>query len=54
MPQRSPEKQVPEDQRSRGLNPEPPEGQANEENQEQQARGRQPTPVPPSGGRKDR
>jgi hypothetical protein len=54
MPQRGREKQVPEDQRSRGLDLEHPEGQANEENQEQQARGKQPTPVPPSGGRKDR
>ena len=54
MPQQGPEKQNPPDQRARGLNPEHPEGQANEENQRQQARGRQPTPVPPSGGRKER
>ena len=45
MPQRGEEKQVPEDQRSRGMNDEHPEGQANFENQEQQK-----TRQPPAAG----
>jgi len=48
MPQKGPEKQVPEDQRARGMNPEHPEGQANEKNREKQAGGGK---APPPGGK---
>jgi hypothetical protein len=37
MPKKGIEKQVPDEQRGRGLNPEHAEGQANQRNEEQQA-----------------
>jgi hypothetical protein len=46
MPKQGIEKQVPNDQRGRGKNPEHSEGQANERNQAQQAGGRAPAPKP--------
>ena len=52
MPQKGQEKQVPEDQRARGMNPQHPEGQANARNQQKQTSTTQPTPASKPGGRK--
>jgi hypothetical protein len=46
MPQKGEEKQVPEDQRSRGMNKEHPEGEANAQNHEKQTSTTPPTPAP--------
>lgn len=43
------EKQVPNEQRGRGMNPEHPEGQANERNQQRQAGQNPPAPKPQPG-----
>ena len=48
MPKQGSDKQVPLEQRGRGLNPEHPEGQANLRNQQQA----KPSPAPaPAGGK---
>jgi hypothetical protein len=48
VPQKGIEKQVPADQRGRGMNPEHPEGQANRRNQEHQG-AKAPPPQPKKG-----
>lgn len=50
MAQQGEGKQIPEDQRSRGMNDEHPEGQANFDNQEKQQEGAQPSPPAPKTG----
>jgi hypothetical protein len=50
MPKKGMEKQVPADQRARGLNPEHREGQANQRNQAGQTGGVAPTPKPKKDG----
>lgn len=50
MPQQGKDKQIPEDQRSRSMNDEHPEGQANFDNQEEQQKGTPPSPPPPRTG----
>lgn len=44
MAQKGKEKQVPEDQRSRGMNEEHPEGRANDRNETEQKKGQKPAP----------
>jgi hypothetical protein len=48
MPKKGVAKQVPGDQRARGMNPEHPEGQDNAKNQKDQGGGA--TPPPPKNG----
>ena len=50
MPQKGEDKQVPPDQRSRGLNHEHPEGQANERNQKTQTGASEPRPPAKQAG----
>lgn len=47
MPQKGQEKQVPVDQRSRGMNEEHPEGKANDENHKRQIGSQPPQPKAP-------
>lgn len=51
MPQKGPAKQVPLDQRGRGLNPQHSEGQANARNQQAQKAGQTPPPAPKKAGK---
>jgi hypothetical protein len=50
MPKQGEDKQVPLDQRGRGLNPEHSEGQANIQNEQRQKAAQPPAPAPKKGG----